>query len=324
MTIPLIPMDSVYFSLVLGADTAGISGKFAEAFKAHGGSDSYRSMVTKLNYIEYPRDLMFSPVTAAALWNKADVIHIDHDLRVPQFVVLRRRLGVRLIHKPYILTLHGVSARQGDYLKYRAQWLQNTVRSLQHQKQLQVVVSTLDMQVSTGLPWMPAPCPVDRLHRMRIPPRGDTVKIAHAPTSRTIKSTGALIAAVHRLRAEGAAVELDIIEGVPWAECLRRKASADVYFDQVLLGYGCNALEAWAMGIPVIAGTDDATHDLMQTTLGRVPFLRSDESTIYDALCTLLSPTERKRWAAVGRAYVKQWHDYPVAVERFREVASWF
>jgi hypothetical protein len=311
-----------YFSLVLGADTAGISGRLAEAFKQHGAPDTYRSMVSKLNYIKYPRDLPFSPMSAADLWAKADVIHTNHDLRTVEYAVHRRRLGTRLSHKPYLLTLHGVSGKPGDYLKYRAQWLHRAVQALQRQKQLQPVVSTLDLQVTTGLPWLPAPYDVSQLQKMRR--QGKSLKIAHAPTHRAVKSTDKLIAAVDRLRSEGAEVELDIIEGVAWAECLKRKATADIYFDQVLLGYGCNALEAWAMGIPVIAGTDDATYDLMQQTLGTVPFLRADESTVYDAIRTLVeSPSQRKQWGSVGHEYVRCWHDYPVVVDCFRELAAW-
>ena len=46
-----------------------------------------------------------------------------------------------------------------------------------------------------------------------------------------------------------------------------RKGRADVFVDQMILGYGCNAIEAWGMGIPVIAGVDPekAPSIIMQT-----------------------------------------------------------
>lgn len=85
------------------------------------------------------------------------------------------------------------------------------------------------------------------------------VLIAHAPTNREVKSTAAFLEAVDRLRAEGHDIEVDLIEGRTWDECLERKARADIYFDQVKLGYGNNSVECWGMGIPVIAGAAPVT-----------------------------------------------------------------
>ena len=128
------------------------------------------------------------------------------------------------------------------------------------------------------------------------------VRIAHAPTNRAIKSTDALIAVVEAFRAEGLPVELDLIEQVTLGECLARKAAADIYFDQVILGYGCNAIEAWGMGIPVIAGADPWTLERMRREFdGRLPFLVATEETIADVLRRWWSaPTCGPRWGPVG------------------------
>jgi hypothetical protein len=147
------------------------------------------------------------------------------------------------------------------------------------------------------------------------------IRIAHAPTNRQVKSTQLLLDAVKRLQAEGFAVELDIIEHRPWAECLERKAKADIYFDQVQLGYGCNALEAWAMGIPVIAGASDDTLDEMERRFGHLPFYHATEETIYDALKELVEDPElRKRYGQIGYEYVRKYHDYPVVVEQLKRL----
>lgn len=145
------------------------------------------------------------------------------------------------------------------------------------------------------------------------------LRIAHAPTNRQVKSTALLIQAVDRLKADGLDVELDLIERVPWTVCLERKAKADIYFDQVILGYGCNALEAWGMGIPVIAGAADATLDEMERRFGTLPFYHATEETIYDALKELVeSPKLRAEYGKLGYEHVKRWHSEEVVVEQLK------
>lgn len=145
------------------------------------------------------------------------------------------------------------------------------------------------------------------------------VLVAHAPTNRSIKSTDLLLKAVKRLQDEKYDVTLDLIEHRPWKECLERKAKADIYFDQVILGYGCNALEAWAMSIPVIAGASDETLDEMERRFGHLPFYHATLETIYDALKELVeSPELRAQYGRIGHDYVKRYHDAPVVVEQLK------
>lgn len=151
-------------------------------------------------------------------------------------------------------------------------------------------------------------------------PGEDAVRIAHAPTDRGIKSTAAFLEATEQLKAEGHPIEVDLIEGVPWRECLARKAKADVYFDQVKLGYGNNAIEAWGMGIPVIAGAAPATQEEMVRRFGDLPFYNATESTLYDALRAMLNPSIRELYAHRGLMHVRKYHDERVVVEQLKDV----
>lgn len=145
------------------------------------------------------------------------------------------------------------------------------------------------------------------------------VLIAHAPTNRAVKSTSLLLQAIKRLQDEGVDVELDLIEHRPWTECLERKAKADIYFDQVILGYGNNAIEAWGMGIPVICGGSDETLDEMERRFGRLPFYHATLETIYDAIKELVeSPELRAEYGRIGYEHVKTYHDAPVVVEQLK------
>jgi len=79
------------------------------------------------------------------------------------------------------------------------------------------------------------------------------LRVVHAPNHRIFKGTDHLEAAVAALRAEGLPIELVLVEKVPNATALDIYRSADVVFDQCLIGFhGYFALEAMALGKPVM------------------------------------------------------------------------
>jgi hypothetical protein len=198
--------------------------------------------------------------------------------------------------------------------------------------------STVDLaEIAPGaITWLPTAFDLDGLATLRQAhrrPDDGVVRISHAPTMRSLKSTEALIDAVIALQDEGLPVELDLIERVTWAECLRRKATADIYFDQLYLGYGCNAIEAWGMGLPVIAGVDPeraaevnhpipaSTRDRMLREWGSLPFYETTEAALLDTLGELVKSTElRADYALRGMAHVARFHAQLPALERLLDV----
>jgi hypothetical protein len=299
-------------SINMGSDPAGISYGIAQAFRDEPGW-SVRSQVSKVNYITYPTDMEWNREALITAWESADLIHLHHGFVTSNRMVKGRYVGKRLNHKPYVVHFHGTGFREH---------IQAHMAELR-ERNTPGIVSTLDLAVASGLEWLPGPVDVRGLSSMRSKDTEapDRIVIAHAPTNRQIKSTSELLVAVQRLQDEGYPVELDLIERAPWAECIARKAKADIYFDQVLLGYGNNALEAWAMGIPVVAGADDATLDEMERRFGALPFYHATEDTIYDALKELVeSPELRERYGQIGQTYVRTYHDYPVVVEQLKRI----
>lgn len=294
-------------SFNMGSDPAGISSGIARAFRR---SDwSVRSLVSMTNYITYPPDLTWEREVIREAWDVAEVVHLHHGFRSADRMVRGRYAG-RVEHRPYVLTHHGTGFRE------------NVRAHLNELEQRGAIgtVSTLDLHVASGLEWLPPPVNVGALRAMK-QPSTDRVLIAHAPTNRAIKSTEALIKAVERMQSEGLPVDLDLIERVPWTECLERKSKADIYFDQVILGYGCNALEAWGMGIPVVAGAADETLDEIERRFGHLPFYHATEETIYDALKELVeSPELRKQYGRIGHDYVRRYHAEPVVVEQLKDI----
>lgn len=85
------------------------------------------------------------------------------------------------------------------------------------------------------------------------PNAGQPLRVVHAPNHRQFKGTRHLENAVASLRQEGVKIELVMVEGVPNAKALEIYRSADVIFDQCLIGFhGYFALEAMALGKPVM------------------------------------------------------------------------
>ena len=84
------------------------------------------------------------------------------------------------------------------------------------------------------------------------------LRVAHAPSKRAVKGTDTVLAAVESLRARGAPIELDLIEGVPNREARLRYAAADVVVDQLRIGwYGMLAIESMALAKPVVVHLDE-------------------------------------------------------------------
>ena len=292
-----------------GQDLAGIGARYARAANRHGERRlRIRSVHQSETYIKYPTDVRLQGNGAAVqrLYNAADVIHINnHPAPYRRFDKGQR--------KPVLYEHHGTIFRNSprEHLNFarKHQWLS--------------AVSTIDLLrfAPDELHWLPTAYDLDELARLRrAAKRADDgiIRVAHAPTNRGIKSTDALIEAVDTLRAEGLPVELELIEHATWAECLRRKAAADIYFDQVILGYGCNAIEAWGMGMPVIAGADEWTLNRMRAEFGGgLPFYMATEATIADALRVLVTSAEaRAEWALRGMAHAERFHAEIPALER--------
>lgn len=279
-----------------GADTGGQGIRLRRAFDNH-SEHTFRSIVRSSNYIRYPQDQPWSQRVREI--RQADVIHAHASF-----------IGLERVEKPMVVHYHGTGFRK------------NPERALERQRQRNVhgLAATLDLWLLSPLEltWMPAPYDIDWLASFRKPSAGP-LRIGHAPTDRRIKSTVAFTAAVAKLR-KTHDVELVLIEGKSWDQCLRQKGTVDVFYDQVILGYGNNAIEAWGMGIPVIAGGAPDTLAEMRNRFGELPFYEATEATIYKALADLADPVTRFEWAARGLEFVNRFHSEPAVVDLIESV----
>lgn len=268
-----------------GADTAGIGYALSRTFDRH-PDITVRSAVRSSNYIEYPHDLDWSQAWKRA--QGADVLHVHNTLRTAHVL--------HAWNKPTLIHHHGTHYRD-NHVQLNREVSKKAARA---------VVSTLDMlEYSHDLTWVPHPYELDQLPKPA-PVGGDKILIGHAPTDRAVKSTDAFLAACEKFA--GVVVPV-VIEHATWSTCLRAKAAVDVYYDQVALGYGCNAIEAWGMGIPVIAGAPTGTLERMRDTFGVLPFVEATETTIADAIEQLLDEEAFATYSCLGQQHVRRWHD---------------
>lgn len=282
-------------------DAAGDGWRTKLAFDHRGAGWRYRWIVRRQLRYGYPTDLDWAVLRAE--WRRADVTHVALGF------VDEAAFGVA--RKPTVIHHHGTAFRLH----------RDRLLAEQHARHALGLVSTLDLYLLApdDVEWSPTPYDLDWLASMRAPVDDGILRIAHAPTDRAIKSTDAFLAAVERLGHE-LRVEVILVEGTTWTTCLERKATADIYFDQVRLGYGVNAVEAWGMGIPVVAGAADDTLEEIERRAGVVPFVVADEATIYEALVALAEPAARARWATIGADFARRFHAEEVAVPRLQAV----
>jgi hypothetical protein len=280
-----------------GQDTGGQGARIKELLERHVPGLEVHSAIWTTTYIGYPTDIVLRDAADARRWLRwSDVLHMRHSLR--HWCALG---GPR----PAVLHHHGRRFISGHEWR-SAEAVEYGIRQ---------VVSGLEMQALEPVcEWLPQPHDLDALARWR-DPRPGTVRIVQCPT-RASKGADLVRAAVREL-AERYDVTFERVEGVAWEESLRRKGGADIFVDQVgpgAYGYGNNAVEAWAMGIPVVSeAPDPAVRERMVAAWGELPFLApTPDVPLVRVLEELIrSAALREEWAGRGHAHARRYHDYP-------------
>lgn len=306
----------------IGVDPAGVMGRFQLAAEKL-GTLNIRSAHRAEAYFGYPADLAWTHsnrMLVRQLAKQADILHLNNSDK--PYALLH-------VYKPVLLHHHGTALR-GNPLGDGYAWNYDLLHRAEKMRWAHAV-STVDLMKPAPeiLHWLPSAYDVDELEQIgranRREPDGKII-VATAPWSLESgakwKSTPPFVAAIEQLQSEGLPVEAMVITGKPWAECLVMKAGADIYFDQVILGYGCNAIEAWGMGLPVIAGADEWTLAQMHKEYnGPPPFYPATVETIADAIRALAKSSDlRKEWAAKGMAHIRRFHDEKPALARLAEL----
>lgn len=167
----------------------------------------------------------------------------------------------------------------------------------------------LDLEADGGARYAP---------RFPEPAATGPVRVAHAPNHQGFKGTVHLVSAVKRLRDRGVPVELELVERVPNRVALDMYRRADVVFDQCLIGFhGYFALEAMAMGKPVVAFIRDPERDLLAPA--ECPLVNVRPETVEAVLEGLVRDRGRLHELGVrGRRYVERHYSLEAFAGRLR------
>lgn len=126
--------------------------------------------------------------------------------------------------------------------------------------------------------------------------------IVHGSTERVVKGTPGILAAMERLRdRHGAAFRFTLVEGMSYDAARRVFASADLYIDQMRVGwYGGAAVEMMKMGIPVVSFLDTDHLRFVPPEERDTPIIQADPETLVTVLDRLLR--ERDQLPEIARA----------------------
>ena len=175
------------------------------------------------------------------------------------------------------------------------------------------LVCTPDLLIFPELKWLPNVAPVDEWAKLKREHSGKPI-VCQSPSSQKRKNTQE----IRRQLRHREDITLEIIRLVPWEECMRRKAVADIYLGAFKIGYGMSSLEAWAMSIPVISYIESPHRELNLREIGYLPFYESPIEKLSEAVDALLEDRLLyEKYAKLGYEYVKNFHDYPVVANRF-------
>lgn len=139
--------------------------------------------------------------------------------------------------------------------------------------------------------------------------------------NRNIKGTGAIMAAIDRLKSEGFRVRLEFVTDVPSKDVRFIQVQADIMIDQLNYGrHGAQACEGMMLGRPVICymKKDELPGISRVPFVEECPIVSATEQSIYDVLKDLLLDENRRReLAKASRDFAMKWHSADSCAERF-------
>jgi glycosyltransferase involved in cell wall biosynthesis len=172
----------------------------------------------------------------------------------------------------------------------------------------EILVSTPDLlKWSPHAKWLPNPIDLELYQYAGVRDNEGKIRIAHAPSDRTIKGTEHVIRAVESLKEDGCDVELDLIENIPHYEAIERYRHADIIVDQLLVGwYGMLAIEGMALGKPVCVYIKEE----LKSYLSGSPLVTTSPVSLEEDLRALIDDASlRRKIATEARSFAERIHD---------------
>jgi hypothetical protein len=280
-------------------DFAGVGINLKHAFDEFSPTWHARHVVRKASPYGYPMDFVWPRRDRAiteqvrVMFKQADIVHVmdkpnvlTHFHRANQRFVVQH-LGTRYREAPEQMT---AQSRMYDAIE---------------------ITDSIDLLLFPHVRFVPVAVDTRALleTRLRVYQPSDVIRIAHAPTDRSTSDTDVVLATIERLSREFP-IEFDLIEDVSNKECIERKARADIYIDRMGIGFGVNAIECWAMGIPVVSGfSDPAFTERARLEFGDLPWVNATRDSMYDVVRMMVaSRAKRTEYGWLGQEHADRWH----------------
>jgi len=140
----------------------------------------------------------------------------------------------------------------------------------------------------------------------------ETPLIMHTPSTMAKKGTAIFETACQELLEEGVNFKYKIITNMKYDEVLKRKKTATIFFDQLGCGsYGNSAVEAMAMGIPVITYLPESSKDQADGQLDNCPIINTGNSVdSVKAAIKYVLQEDLEKLSKETRAWVYKNHSY--------------
>jgi glycosyltransferase involved in cell wall biosynthesis len=268
-------------------DNGGGSYWLADAINKHTDHVA-RSIRIAQSYINYPYDILNPSDEDIVRWGQwADIIHVRDGAP---------RCLDNLDGKRRFITFTGMSFRK------KAPVLVSHYRNLEYT----VCVSTADLiayHPDNPPVWIPNP-----RDEMVSTEKFDSFTVCHAPTYRERKGTQTVIDACKLAK-----IDLELLERKSYVEVMRVKSRCHILVDQFAYGYGNNAIEAWALGEPVVSyGNAKMLSAIADHFDGRIPFCKCQEDS--NSLAGILARMRddksfRDMYIDLGREFFSTHHD---------------
>ena len=229
------------------------------------------------------------------------------------------RLGLRdrIWGNNALIKLHGTEVRNG-YPFYLPTW-----RNAWSERDL-MLVSSFDYSIAHRLGFNAYHLPPFALDLKLFPVTdysGEFI-IHHAPTDRRNKGTDLFLECVNDL-----CVEYLLIERQPHEKCIELKKNTSAGFDQIGVGeikaFGKNAVEDWALGLPVLVNYDG-------WLLSIYPELRDIAVKVYDLRSLkegveLLkdNPDIAREMGKQGRRFIERNFEESAVIKRWIDMVEW-
>jgi len=139
-----------------------------------------------------------------------------------------------------------------------------------------------------------------------------------------VKGSGAVFAAIDRLRSEGENVRLQFATDIPNKEVRYIQAQSDIIVDQLYYGrYGATAREGLMLGKPVVGRLNrmEEIRGAESQCISEAPIVHATVDTVYDVLKDLIrAPEKRRRIGQASRSYALKWWSADACAARYERV----